>query len=387
MKHAAKRILPMLAAGTLTLTVAATAAAAARVKTVTVDCDRGKSVNQALEDSADELIVQFHGTCHEDVVIRRDRTTLQGLAPLAEIVGSEMPEIPFGGAITVLGASRVKLADFAARDGRRGVSVLAGGSARLEQVVSRDHVREGLTVQEASQATVVECSFLDNGTDGVGVWSNSELELPFDSTLVASGNGRAGVLLSTGSGFQASSGARVEVDDNVFGVAMQIGAALQAVDLRANGNSFIGVFVAFGSSFASPVEVRDSGVFGVAVTDRGFFDGGGPVIDNGAFGVYAQHDATVTFSGAVSGHGSAGMLLDGTEAWIAGATVSDPVTLSFGTRVDFAGGNSFTGGVACDGTVLTRGDVSCSLPAMAGALPARAAKAEIELPARFALVP
>jgi hypothetical protein len=63
--------------------------------------------------------------------------------------------------------------------------------------------------------------------------------------------------------------------------------------------------------------------------------------------------------------------LDGTEAFVDGSTVSDPVALVFGTRVDFGGGNSFTGGVSCDATVLVRGDVAC--PPAPASLQAQAA--------------
>ncbi|HUF78167.1 MAG TPA: hypothetical protein VMR44_04545, partial [Thermoanaerobaculia bacterium] len=69
--------------------------------TVAVDCDAGDTIADALAQRADELTVEITGSCVEDVTIRRDRTTLVGVAPGAEIVGSPSPADPFGGAVTV----------------------------------------------------------------------------------------------------------------------------------------------------------------------------------------------------------------------------------------------------------------------------------------------
>lgn len=326
--------------------------------TVQVDCDSGNTLADALARRADELTVEITGSCVEDLVIRRDRTTLIGAAPGAEIVGSPSPPIPFGGAVTVLGASRVTLGDLTIRDGRRGVAIVQGGEARLERVTIRDQIRDGVFLQGGSQVWVEDCSIVDNGGEGIGAWADSSVILAFDATTVVSRNGRVGLLVSGSSdvsGFQTS---RLEADDNTFGVAVQLNASAQSLGLTARRNA-LGVWALLGGALSTDLEVRDSTLVGVYASDGGQVDVvEGVIEDNAVWGILGEYDATVSLGATISGH-PVGMRLDGTEAFVADSTVADPVELLFGSRVDFAGGNSFTGGVSCDGTVLVRGDVAC----------------------------
>lgn len=325
--------------------------------TVQVDCDAGDTLADALARRADELTVEITGSCFEDVVIRRDRTILVGVATGAEIVGSPSPPVPFGGVVTVLGASRVTLTDLTIRDGRRGVAVLDGGGARLERITARNQVQHGLLLLGASHASVEGCSFVDNGQDGLGVWGGSSLTLAPDATTVASRNGRAGVVVSGSSDVAGVGTSRLEADDNGIGVALQLNGTAQSLGLSAARNDF-GVWSLLGSSLSTDADVRDSSAGGVFVSDGGRVGLQGTIEDNGAFGLVGDHDGRITFSGAISGH-AVGMRLDGTKAFVSGSSVADPVEVLFGTRVDFAGGNNFTGGVSCDATVLVRGDVAC----------------------------
>jgi hypothetical protein len=327
--------------------------------TVAVDCDAGDTIADALAQRADELRVEITGSCVEDVLIRRDRTTLVGVAAGAEIVGSPPPPVPFSfvsGVVAVTGASRVTLADLTIRDGHRGVNLHEGAAARLERLTIRDQMNHGLLLQGGSQAWVEDCSIVDNGGFGIAAWEASSVQLAFDATTVVSRN-FAGAVVSGSSdllGFQTS---RLEADDNQFGLVAQLNGSIQGVGLVARGND-VGVWALLGGAISTGAEVRDSSEVGVYASDGGQVDIQGTVEDGGIWGVLGEYDATVAFRGTISGN-PVGMTLDATEAWIANATVTDPVELSFGTRVDFAGGNSFTGGVSCDGTVLVRGDVAC----------------------------
>lgn len=165
-------------------------------------------------------------------------------------VGSPSPPVPFGGAVTVLGASRVTLADLTVRNGRRGVAIIQGGEARLQRLTARDQVQHGGLVLGASHAWVEDCSFVDNGQDGLGVWGGSSVSLAPDATTVASRNGRAGVVVSGSSDVTGFGTSRLDADDNFVGLALQLNATVQAVGLSAARNHF-GAWSLLGSSLST----------------------------------------------------------------------------------------------------------------------------------------
>lgn len=329
-------------------------------RTIQVDCDAGDTLAEALAQRADELIVEFSGSCEENLILRRDRTRLVGVAAGAEIVGSPgfpTPADPFLGVVTVRGASNVTLADFTVRGGRRGVSVLDGGFARLEGLTVRDNSGGGVFVQ-GSRAWIDGLAVEDNGGDGLSAWDAASVIVGRAAPTVIRRSGRAGILASGDSDVSGLVATQVESDDNLFGLVLQLGASSQSLGLSASGNDF-GAFVLSEASLGDAVDLRDNQGFGMIVSQGGNVELRGRIEDNGTFGVLADTDAVVVSRGlAISGH-AFGLWLDGTQAFLSNTTASDPANLLFGTRVDFAGGNSFPGGVSCDETVLVRGDVGC----------------------------
>lgn len=331
--------------------------------TVQVDCAAGETLADALAERAEELTVEFSGSCEEDLIIRRDRTRLVGTAPAAEIVGSPTfatPADPFLGAVTVRGASNVALEKFTVRGGRRGVSVLDGGFARLDGLTVRDNVSGGVFVQ-GSRASVNGLAVEDNGGDGISAWDNASVSFDRGAPTTVLRSGRAGVLASGVSDVSGLVGTQVRTDDGLFGVALQLGASSQSLGLQASGNTF-GMFVLGPASFGGTVDLRNNSDFGMIVSEGANVEVRGQIEDNGTFGMFADTNSTVALRAATTSGHAFGLWLDGTTSFITGTTASDPVELLFGTRVDFAGGNSFTGGVSCDGTVLVRGDVGCPAP-------------------------
>lgn len=102
-----------------------------KVKTVSVDCSKGKSINKALEDKADVLVVEVHGMCHETVVVVRGRVTLKGADPAVDGIESCEP-LPDGSGnettLTIRGAEYVRVENLTVRGGFHGLFVRDAGS-------------------------------------------------------------------------------------------------------------------------------------------------------------------------------------------------------------------------------------------------------------------
>lgn len=357
----------------LSLGLVASQTAAAGEKTVRVDCAKGESINAALEDKADPLVIEIIGVCEEEVIVRRDFVTLRGAEPGTTVVGPQIPTIPFGGGITVDGADGVVLTDLLLRDGRRGVTVRGGGGVSLERVTLRNHGATGLSVFGTSSVTLTDCVAESNNRFGIAIWESSSLELR--GTVSATQNGLVGLLLSTSHASASSLTESIELDDNLYsGLFMQIGATAQ-MSVSADGNQFAGVYMLATGNYSGGIEASGN-IFGVALEGGPRFSASGTIADNGCFAVYSESDSTFAFSGTISNN-PCGLVLDGTEARFSEATVSDPVSLSFGTTVDFAGGNTFSAGISCDETVLTRGDAGCPPPLALHSLGSKAALASV----------
>lgn len=114
-------------------------------KTVHVDCTKGQSIQKALEDKAEELIVEIRGICHEDVVVDRFKVTLRGSDPAVDGVRGVGPSRPGSGVVYVQNAREVKIENLS----------IGGGS------------RHGLSVVRTTVAEVNNCHFIDNTTSGV----------------------------------------------------------------------------------------------------------------------------------------------------------------------------------------------------------------------------
>lgn len=344
----------------LCLALTASPAVAAGGKTIQVDCAKGDKIATALEEKASPLTVEIHGVCTEEVVVRRDNITLRGGSPGAAIIGPDTPIFPFGGAITVAGASEVTVTDLILRDGRRGMTITNGGSAILQRVTLQDNLSTGLSVFATSSAELTDCVAQRNGRFGIAAWDNSEVDL--QGSVSANDNGIVGILLSASHAAGSSSlTVSVEANDNgLVGIVLQIGGTAQ-LNASVSGDQLLGLWIIVGSSYAGDIEASGNDIWGLALETASVFEGSGSIVGNGCLAVEAIGNSTFLFNGDSSGN-PCGLALDGVHAGFTDSTVSDHLSLSFGTQVDFAGSNSFTGGVSCDGTVLTRGDVSCPAP-------------------------
>lgn len=102
------RVRTLIQAG-LCLVLVAAGAAAKNSKTVQVDCDKGDSINAALETKADELVIEIRGICHENVVVERDFVTLIGIDPELDGVHQASSETTRDAAVFIRDARWVQL--------------------------------------------------------------------------------------------------------------------------------------------------------------------------------------------------------------------------------------------------------------------------------------
>ena len=180
----------------LCLVLCAAAGQAKTTKTVQVDCAKGDSINAALEEKADALIVEISGFCSEAVVIGRDDVTLRGGHPALDGIEAPGPP-PEGGELpsplTIYEAGGFAVERLTLRDGQDGVR-LRGGSI-------------GSTVGE-----LVDCR-VEGNVNGIFV---TDANLTLTGVTVA-GNSAYGVSLERGR--LVGSGNRIEDND---GIALRV---------------------------------------------------------------------------------------------------------------------------------------------------------------------
>jgi hypothetical protein len=318
---------------------------------VSVDCSKGQSINAALAGNADDLEVQFSGTCAEDVLIVRDRVTLRGVGTAPKITGQ--PGVPFADrqpGVSVRGADNVSLLDFEVTDSdSRGIEARGSSKMTVTNVTATGN-RTGLLLIEQSSAFVSNSTFDGNTGDGIGVWENSALTI--EGAISLDGNTRSGLIISGGSSASVGPlGATTTANGNNFGFWLQLGAQVQmssagVTSTTASNNNTLGVGVSSESHWSGPVTISGS-AYGLDIEASGSFwaPPGGVSLSGNDYGLFV-------FSGAADVRGTS----------ITGSAEED-VHLEFGARLISWG--SSAGVVSCDGTELVRGGIVCPPPALA----------------------
>lgn len=342
---------------------AATLMARPRPRVVSVDCDRRGSINAALESATTPIVIEFRGTCNENVVLAADDVTLRGiLGAGAAIVGTG------GTALEVIGSDRVKLESFRVTNPEGiGIYLRDGTHAVLEQIDASGNAGSGLIV-EGSNARLWNTSFNDNRVDGISAWNQSMVTLL--GTIDASRNGRAGILLSTAAltneyrWFNAAT-----IHDNRWGIALQYGAHANIqtamVTLELTGNRDEGITLYDASSFVGPAAVSGSTV-GVWVR-HSVFESFSLRVTGADIGIFGDLGAALTIGRSdVTGNDS-GIILEAAKLQMSdGSLTGNPsgdLTINFGSHASL---HRITPGVVtCDGSVNILRGVTCGSPARA----------------------
>jgi hypothetical protein len=351
---------------------------------VRVDCTRGQTLARALERSErSRLRIEFQGLCQERVTISRDDVEIVGLGESPTVRGS----------LTLQGVSRVALRNFTVRDTEGsdplsdigdGIKVLQSQSVLLDSMTVLNTARRGISLDSSTvdlQGTLVEgatsigvavitsnlnllglntsrnnlgtgllagfgsmvflrvnaqAALRSNGQGGLSLQSNSTLVLGNEALLLSEGSPGVGLAVVSGSALTVGEGSIVS---------------------RNNGR---GLVVSDASVLSSFVNSNAS----LSVTDN---FAGGIVVFSGASALLSPGTRIVGNGGVGLAVSNATAVINGVEA--SGNTAGD-ISLSFGARATFQGGNVFGTPVLCDATVLARGAPGCQASPSAAALEA-----------------
>ncbi len=337
-----------------------------QAKTITVDCSK-KSLNAALQDKADELTIEFSGVCAEDVVIPRGNVTLHG-APGAQIIGSPGATTPTA-SIVIRSVANVVLSAFVVNDAdASGIEVRHSAGVRLENV-SVQSARGGLLLLDGSSAHVKDSDFENNGSDGIGIWGGSSLTL--EGTVNASSNGRGGILASGDSEISVErTGTTLHCDSNRFGILLQLGAVAQLESagptvVTAHDNQVLGLDLYGSASWSGWIDVSNT-IYGVAVEGHSTLgqSPGELTVSGSQWGLYVAGNSYVTAEASSLTGNDFGLWVEDSTVEMSGTAITgsaaEDVHLEFGSRL--TAWSSSADVVTCDGTVLTRGDISCPSP-------------------------
>jgi hypothetical protein len=179
----------------VSLALAPAVSAGNDMKTVTVQCDKGKTIGQALAEHDGPLTLRIAGICDEHVVIDRDDVRLVADAAGAGIHGPDTT------ANTVMvTANRFVLDGLSVSGGRNAVAVSGGTGAQLRncsvQAAGGGIVGGiGILLFQGASGTVDACEATGNPVDGIMI--DGALAIITNSRFTS--NGRNGVFVFGGS--------------------------------------------------------------------------------------------------------------------------------------------------------------------------------------------
>jgi Right handed beta helix region len=367
-----------------------------------VDCSR-RPLRQAIAEARDrDATIEFTGTCSGPIVIRTDGLTLKG-------VGDAVIDGRGQVAVTITGASGVKIAHLEVRNGSSGIVAANGAHVTMQRVQSRDNAAFGISLQTASSAVLSEVITANNGLHGLDLQTGSAATIV--DTFAATGNQVFGINVN-GSSITFSA-AEVSSSGNTLGIQIATNADAFIADrtsvINVTDNLATGLTVVSGAhlvSFGGTINASRNGAIGVSVNSKAGLDldagsmlqtGNGEgmliqqgsvvtvfnnpqfsgaqgfstieVLENRGNGLRVQTGSTLTLSnqarvnsarnarlGLLADNGAGLTLVNST---ITGNAMRD-IQLTFGTRADLQ--TLSFGTATCDATVLIRGSSGISCP-------------------------
>ena len=285
-----------------------------------VNCDAGETIAGALSQAQEADTIMISGMCHERVMVNRDGITLDG-------GGSAVIDGGGGDSAVILvkGRQNITIKGLTVQDGLIGLHVDAGAAVELDGVTARNNfpVTDGGNIR-----------------DGSGVAVSGGSTVMFRGGRISGNQGRAGLMITSGSTVVAS-GLTIE-NNAVQGIGVYRNSLLELNDSLVRGGHDRYAIQVWSRSAAELSGVTSTGNTGdgLAVSSGSYVDfEDGAITDNGGRGVFARRGVYVEIArSTITGN----------------ATDIEVSTLS---RIGWEATAMDT--IDCDGSVLTFLDAIC----------------------------
>ncbi len=153
-----------------------------------VDCDKGKSIQEALDKARDGDVIEVEGTCSENIAITKNQITLRGMN--GAIIDGPDTTIT---TIRIEGLS-VRIEDFASiRGGSYVIQVRMGGSARIDDNTIEGGTKTCIKLSKTAYARIRRNTIQNCSIHGINVRQSSSADI-FSNTI--SGHGSRGIQVS-----------------------------------------------------------------------------------------------------------------------------------------------------------------------------------------------
>ena len=367
------------------------------------DCNRGIPLQNAINFLLPGETLVLTGTCAGPIVISKPLTLKSNSDATIDGNGKD--------AITIRGPVAITLNGLSIQHGNNGVFAVSGAQLTIRNTAIHNNALNGVLLESNSSANLSRSSTTHNGNNGLDAEASSSVVVsgPYSSRS----NGVFGINVN-GSSSITFLDTNVLVSGNTLGIQIGTGASAFVAGSKtlivAKDNFSTGLTIVSGShmvAFGGAIHASGNGVHGISVDSKAGLDldaaanvtssgnkqdgvhleetsvltmfntpafSGAPgvttltTMDNGANGISVLTDSNLTVihqasivsstnsgSGLQADNGSSITLI---QSKLTGNTKD--VTLTFGSRADIT--TSQVGTLACDASVLLRGDTGKTCP-------------------------
>jgi hypothetical protein len=311
-------------------------------RTVTVNCNApGQSITGALRRyvAGYGLLINFSGTCNENIDIVRDDITIRGTTPTATINGTSNTD-----QVIAIDGKRVRLESLIVTGGRDGITAGRGGTVTVSGVTVQGVPRLGVTASFGGHMLIDGSLIRQCGSTGVTA-ANASTVIITNSTVeqnVGGINATRASHLRVGQDANGTTLGPVIVQNNTAtGISVSDASAAIIVSTTVKNNGSNGIFIGRGAhadigigsfSMQGPVTIQDN------VGNGLFVEGGstnivGSAISGNSFGIQLANggngrigilpDSTAYLGNTISGNQGHGLFINfGSTALVGGNAIS-----------------------------------------------------------------